>query len=706
MLENTMDETTLKQYLADDPPTCAPLAIRPHFEALNQQERLYAHYISRAAFAGTRVNLRQVSPESEEIYDFILALHSASNGDWKKLQSQAGISDEDLQHFLNYAAQFLGNTGNYKSFGDSKFIPRVPSASVAALAKVSPEAEKMWGSIQDAVYDTSSIAKLHLGYPEDGAVSTYYPDSPGITTAEITYVSDFLKDKGLLPENTRLRKTSSGDFELLIASAVTSPAIRDLKESEWTLEDPVKGKKLRLVYGDHAKEMTTISTNIDEAKKHALNPVEASMHADYLKSFHDGSMLAHVESQRHWIKDKGPMVECNIGFIETYRDPHGQKGEWEGFAAMVNKERTKAFSRLVESAPSQIPKLPWDANFEKDKFLSPDFTSLEVLSFAGSGIPAGINIPNHDAVRQNDGFKNVSLGNVLSAAAPKEPTPFISTEDQAVYDKYKNEAFEVQVGLHELLGHGCGMLLQETEPGVYNFDVKSPPKSPLDGKPISSWYKPGETWGTVFGGLGPSMEECRAECVAMSLCPDYGILEIFGFGNGKEDLHGVAGDVLYVCYLQMARAGIAALQFWDPNSRKHGQAHMKARFAILNVFLSAGPEFCKLDYSKDDLSDLVIRLDRTKIESHGRKAVNAFLQKLQIYKATADVKAGTELYEGITTVNEWYAEKLRPEVLRQAKPRKVFVQANTFKDGDDVVLREYEATPEGMIQSFVERGYI
>ncbi len=58
MIENAMDESTLKQYLADNPPTVVPLVIKPHFEALNDKEKRYAHYISRAAFAGTRINLR------------------------------------------------------------------------------------------------------------------------------------------------------------------------------------------------------------------------------------------------------------------------------------------------------------------------------------------------------------------------------------------------------------------------------------------------------------------------------------------------------------------------------------------------------------------------------------------------------------------------------------------------------------------------
>jgi dipeptidyl-peptidase-3 len=309
------------------------------------------------------------------------------------VQSKTGISDDDLKHFLSYAAQFIGNTGNYRSFGDSKIIPRIPKESFAKLAKASPAAEKLYSAFKDDLYE-SSIARMHLGYPDKGHVSTYYPDSPNVTTEEIAYTADFIKGKGLLPENTRMRKTSSGDFEVLIASAVTDPATRDVKESEWSLSGPLEGKKLRLVFGDHATEMAKIASNLAEAKKFAGNPEEESMQAEYVKSFHDGSMEAHKNSQRHWIKDLGPAVESNIGFIETYRDPHGIRGEWEGFAACVNKERTKAFGKLVEAAPAQIPKLPWGAEFEKDKFLSPDFTSLEVLTFAGSGIPAGINIPN------------------------------------------------------------------------------------------------------------------------------------------------------------------------------------------------------------------------------------------------------------------------------------------------------------------------
>lgn len=350
----------------------------------------------RASFAGTRIVLRQLSPESEPIYDLIIALHKTSGGDWNGLAKKAGVEEAELTGFLEYAAMFLGNTGNYKSFGDSKFIPRCSEKSVAALASTSPEASKFYTATKGGIFSANDSASLHLGFPDAGHMTTYYPDSPSITKAEIEAVSGWMEKKGLLPENTRLRKTAVGTFEILIASAITQPPAEggDIgKETQFTVDDGLlAGKTIKITYGDYAEEMSNITQYMKQAVVNADNDNQAKMHQAYAKSFETGSLEAFKDSQRFWIKDKGPMVECNIGFIETYRDPAGVRGEWEGFASIVNMERTRAFGELVAKAPGLIPLLPWSKAFEKDKFLSPDFTSLEVLTFGGSGIPAGINM--------------------------------------------------------------------------------------------------------------------------------------------------------------------------------------------------------------------------------------------------------------------------------------------------------------------------
>ena len=642
-----------------------------------------------------------------------MLLYNHCNGDWSRLAKETGVEYREVQEFLEYATQFLGNLGNYKGFGDVKFIPRCAQETIQTIASKIPEGKNLCEKCLSAIYaDTKRPGLMHFGFPGEAHMSCYYPDSPDITKQEITQVGEFLSKKKLLPENTRLRKTKDGYYEVLIASGLSSPheytdvsTPFDSGDLTWSIgEGPLKGARLTLVFADHQEQMGKASTNIERAGLYAANENQKKMMDEYARSFSSGSLNAFKESQKLWVKDLGPDVECNIGFVETYRDPAGVRGEWEGFVAMVNKERTAAFQRLVAAAPSMIPKLPWSSDFEKPVFHPPDFTSLEVLSFCGSGIPAGINIPNDDQIRQDYGFKNVSLGNVLGAKEPNEPIPFIHPSDLTIYTENRDAAFEVQVGIHELLGHGTGKLLRETSPGDYNFDHSNPPISPVTKTPITTHYAPDETYSSLFGDLASSYEECRAECVAMALSCDFEILKIFGFGNGETDINSKAGDVLYASYLSMARAGILALEYWDPKSKKWGQIHMQARFGILRTFIEAGDGFCVLNYAEPDLSDLTIRLDRGKILTHGRPAVEKVLQKLHVYKSCGDVQSARQLYDEMTGVEgDFWAKEVRGVVLAKKRPRKVFVQANTVEKDGKVGLREYEATMEGMVRSWAER---
>jgi dipeptidyl-peptidase-3 len=64
------------------------------------------------------------------------------------------------------------------------------------------------------------------------------------------------------------------------------------------------------------------------------------------------------------------------------------------------------------------------------------------------------------------------------------------------------------------------------------------------------------------------------------------------------------------------------------------------------------------------------------------------------------------MYDELSNVEPFYENLVRPAVLSKKQPRKVFVQANTVAENNNVTLKEYEPSPVGMIQSFVEREYI
>ncbi|GMT28781.1 hypothetical protein PFISCL1PPCAC_20078 [Pristionchus fissidentatus] len=663
------------------------------FDNLLPTERLYAHHIARASFEGSLIVFLQVSPESAGIFVLLHRIFSSEPIDAVKEKAvAAGFTEEEWQNFLVWTGSFYSNSGNYKGFGDSKFIPVVTADKLSKMvasskaASNSPDLLSVYSAVEDGIFSLNS-KNAGLGFNDTG-VTTYHSGLVRKTDSDL--INRYMKEKNLEGWNTRLfKEVNDGKTTLKIKFASTKPSVT---------EDEFEGVKVHLEKGDYAAILSRTCAHLRKAGEFAATANQKAMMNKYAEHFTSGELNDHKDASRLWIKDVGPIVESYIGFIENYRDPAGVRSEFEGFVAAVNKETSKKFAHLVERAENILERLPWGKAYEKDTFLKPDFTALDIIAFGSSGIPAGINIPNYDDIRQNEGFKNVSLSNVISAM-PKQKMNFISEEDEHLIYEYNGKAFEVQVGLHELLGHGSGKLFQKNADGTFNFD-KENTKDILTGGKITSWYEPGETWGGVFGQLASAYEECRAEAVGYVLCCDPDILKIFGH-------EGEFGQLIkYVNWLSEIRAGLLALEFYNAEQQKWGQAHCWARYVLTKVVLEAAQGFVTIEETKDSSGgdDLSFKLDKTKIDSVGMPAVRQFLNKLQAYKSTADVKGATELFNKYGSVGPTEL-KWREICIAKRKPRRIFVQPNTKLTSDEknAELVTYPETPEGIIQSFVER---
>ncbi|GAB1211055.1 hypothetical protein ATERTT37_000167 [Aspergillus terreus] len=621
-------------------------------------------------------------------------VYHACGGKWDTLVSQCDITSDELTRFLEYAASFLSNLGNFYGEGDQKYVPDL---SVEALQKIANISAKAKVGLEKVIGPMFAVPPFNLGYLDKNAQSSYYPSPELISKEEIAKVSEVMENHSIGPENTRIRKLvedGKPTYHLLQASAETG--LHELADG------------IFLARGDHCEELSKVCLALAKAKEYAGNSKQSQFLAQYIECFRTGSLEAFQESQKAWVTDVAARVENLVGFIEPYRDPAGIRSEWEAMVGIADPDETSRLKRFVEMSTVIIRQLPWAVEgvndgkgpFEKTPFEAPDFTSVHALAICGSVVFEAANLPNYEYIRETCGFKNIVLANRLSVNNnPKLPCHWVDPSELKHFKSTTHIVRFITTAIHELIGHGTGKLLSETTPGVYNFDKQNPPISPLSGKAVTSYYLPGQTWTSVFGNLAGTVEECRAILVSEYLMDNKELLSIFGY---TDDIEITAEDLLYTTYLNIGVDGLQALEHYSVQNKAWGQVHHQAHFSILKHLLQEGGGV--IGISSDPItSTLTVHVDRTKILSHGKPALGRYLCRLHIWRCTADISHCKEFHEPMCAVDGVY-EQWRQIVCSKPKPRWKFVQPNTFVNGGDVELKVYEESNEGIIQSWAERG--
>lgn len=259
-------------------------------------------------------------------------------------------------------------------------MPAISPAELEKISDISEKAKQFYNEFDQIIFRKPPH---NLGFPSDVAQSAYYPGNQQVHYHEIDKVSKVLGDRGIHPENTRLRKCLRNNktvFEVLQASAENDDKIQTLFSSE--------DLEVILQRGDYAVELNKICECLKQAQKYATSPLQEQIISKSIESFKTGDIETYRDSQKIWVKDRNPAVETILGFVEPYRDPYGVRAEFEGVVGIVDADETRVLVKLTQNSNKFIRRLPWangykaDENrgmgpFEKDLFDPPDFTSLQ-----------------------------------------------------------------------------------------------------------------------------------------------------------------------------------------------------------------------------------------------------------------------------------------------------------------------------------------
>ena len=569
----------------------------PGFNDLSLQQKKYVYYLTEAALQGRDILFDQNGKYNLVVRQVLEAMYTNYKGD---------RSSADFKGLEKYLKQVWFGNGIHHHYAQDKFVPEfsqeffdaeykklplealpIQSCDKCSKEKKCDKADKLLATLDKVIFDPTFMAKrVNQADGEDLILTSANNLYEGVTQQEVEAFYEGIKDPNdPTPVSYGLNR-------------------KVVKENGKVVEKTYKIGEL------YSKAIVNIVYWLQKAASVAENSAQKAYIAKLIEYYTTGDLKAFDDYSIMWAEETQGTVDFINGFIESYGDPLGMTGSWEGMVNFKDKAASRRSKLISENAQYFESNSPVDNRFKKKNVKGVSAKVITAAILAGDSYPStpiGINLPNSNWIRAAHGSKSVSIDNITDAynkvaagTGFNEEFAYSNVEVELM-KKYLDLADALHTDLHECLGHASGQLL----PGVDPDALKA---------------------------YGSSLEEGRADLFALYYLADPKLVELGIFPNM---------DTYKAEYYKYIMNGLMTQLTRIVPGKDIEEAHMRNR-----KFIS---EWCYQHGKKDNVIEYVIKNGKTYVKVNDyqklRGLFGQLLAEVQRIKSEGDYEAGRQLVE-------------------------------------------------------------
>ncbi|HEY6906690.1 MAG TPA: dihydrofolate reductase [Ignavibacteriaceae bacterium] len=576
----------------------------PGFEELTLKQKELLYYLSQAALSGRDIFYDQNYKYNLEIRRTLEAVVNSYNG---------SKEDSEWKDFMIYTKRVWFSNGIHHHYSNKKFDPGFSKEYFVQLIKNSDK----------------SLLPLKEGETVDAFLLRITPliFDPDIAPIKVNLSpeADVIKTSAVNFYENVTQKEVEDYYSRLIDPAVKEPVSYGLNSKLIKQNGVIEERKWK-VGGMYTAAIEKIVGWLEKAVTVSENDLQKKVLEKLIEYYKTGDLKTWDEYNKLWVRDTASAIDAVNGFIEVYNDPLGYRGSYESVVSFKDKEATKRIEAISSQAQWFEDHSPIDVQYKKKNVVGITAKVITVVVESGDASPStpiGINLPNPTWIRKEYGSKSVNLGNIVHAYNEASSEELLkefcySQEEIDRAKKYGDLADDIETDLHEVIGHASGQL----KPGVGS--AKQSLKN-----------------------YGSSIEEARADLVALYYLPDNKLVEIGVLPDNEAYKAEYDKYIRNGLIMQLARV--------EPGANIQ-EAHMRNRQLIAKwVYEKGKPENIIEKKTRDGKAFFVIN-DYSKL----RNLIGELLKEVQRITSEGDYEAAKNLVEkfGVIVDPELHKEAL------------------------------------------------